>query len=190
MSSNVKRRPVLSACVLLTAAIAWGSFVPKAQATTLRMSTIEELTAASQVVITGRVDAVESVFSGEHIVTRVRVQVDERWWGAAPDTLELETPMGSVGEIRTRVAGADTYSVGDYVVLFAEQDGRGVWRSMALAWGCFKIVEGIATRSIEGLDFVNITEKGRVIPILYTPEEVTLPLEELRDRVKNAGVSH
>ena len=181
--SSAVWRPSL-ACVVTALTLA---LVEPADATTILASSIEELAVASGAVVQGRVTRVEGKLRDRHVVSVVTIEVDEVLLGSSPARIQLESPSGTIGDLRTRVAGADLYSVGDEVILFAEQSPNGIWRSMALAWGCFKIHDGIAVRSTEGIDFVQMNDKGQVRGVTLTPEEVAMTVEELRARIEAAG---
>lgn len=159
----------------------------RADATTILASSVEELTLVSEAVVYGRVVHVAPKLRDERVVTSVVIEVDEVLYGDAPRRIQLEAPAGQLGELSTRVSGADLYAQGQRVVLFAERGAGGIWRSKALSWGCFRVVDGFAIRSSEGLEFVRVDDKGRYVGVTLTPEEVAMSFEELRDRVKNAG---
>lgn len=184
----IKVNPSVLSAMLAGALLVVG-FVPFADASTVLASTIEELTASSGAVVRGVVTETYALEREERVVTLVRLEVAEVLRGQTPVSITIETPSGRDGEITTFVSGSDFYSVGQEVVVFVEEQPNGYWRSVALSWGKFLLIDGMAIRDPAGLAFVRRNDKGRFTSVTLTPEEVAMTYEELRDRITNAGTS-
>jgi len=83
---------------------------------------LDEVTAKSEVIVLGRVEAAESGWSddGRIILTRATVSVERALKGGARAQVIVETPGGRIGEVAMIASGAPVFHTGDRVVLFLE----------------------------------------------------------------------
>lgn len=104
----------LAASLFLLAAAARPS-----HATSVHYRALRDLVRQSDVTLLGHALAQESFWQGTRIFTRVQVEVEEVWQGAAPKTATIEviTPGGVVGDLGQRVDGAAVLPADGQVVL-------------------------------------------------------------------------
>lgn len=159
---------------------------PLANATLIDAASIEEMTVRSDAVLHAIVRRVETESVDDGVQTLVELEVMSTWHGEAPTRLLLEAFGGRQGDIATIVAGADRYTIGDEVVVFAQRVPSGAWRSLALAWGAFRIEDGFATRSTTGLSAVRRQKNGSMVIEPLPPDDVAIPVDELFARVQQA----
>lgn len=171
-----------------SAAFAFVAAVPlQADATLIDAASIEEMTLRSDAVLHALVRRVETEFIDGAVHTVVELELIGTWHGDAPPRLLLEALGGRQGDIATVVAGADTYRIGEEVVVFAERQPSGAWRSMALAWGAFHVDGEFATRSSTGLSAVSRQKNGLQTIEALPPDDVAIALDELFMRVIQAA---
>ena len=109
---------------------------------------LDEVTAKSEVIVLGRVEAAESGWSddGRIILTRATVSVERALKGGARAQVIVETPGGRIGEVAMIASGAPVFHTGDRVVLFLElarsqgAGGRGAAGRLAVVgWSLGKM---------------------------------------------------
>jgi hypothetical protein len=137
-------RICLIVCGLLAAACVRSS----TYATTFVLADTEELLAASDAVVLGKVDTIQSVENQGELRTNVVVAVEEGLKGVHADQITVVEPGGSVGTQRRWVFGAPTFFVGERVLLFLRLNVRQQLETTFLAMGKFSVVT-----SSHGLEF-------------------------------------
>lgn len=160
-----------------------------AQATTIVGGSTGELAASASLIIAGTVVSSEASYADSMIVTQTTIRVEQVYQGGVTsDEIIVVSPGGRVGDIATRVAGADTYSVGEHVLVFLQQGHDGSYGSVALAFSKFTLspTEGgwIATRQADGAAVLMAGEDGRLIDAGDTFPTV-IPLEELEQQIES-----
>lgn len=131
---------------LLVVLVPW-LLVPIASASTVKVLTLEELTARSSVVLSGTVKHVISVWAtdGSDIFTYVTLGVERTLKGRVerPAAHTIRVRGGRVGGILSVVKGAPTFTRGEQVVLFlTPPDREGFPRVLGLAQGKWRIRDG------------------------------------------------
>lgn len=111
-------------------------------ATTFVPGEPEELFAAADAVIVGRVEAIESVTNDEGTFTNITVNVELALGADTPQQLVLVEPGGDTAAQRRWVFGLPTFYLGERVLVFVDRSRRGFARSLYLALGKFRIVRG------------------------------------------------
>jgi len=158
---------------VLTLCLASAAVVP-AYATTLEDISIEELAAASDLVVVGRIEHVACEPRGPAgqpgIHSRAVIRVSETWRGQSQTRLEVWVQGGRIGTHRRVVPNQAVFRQGEVVVLFAFEAGGGLWPT--------GMSRGLWAGSIEGA--------GPMSDLTVSPGgamQVGLPLSELRSRV-------
>ena len=111
-----------------------------ATATTLLAESLAELTADSERVVIGRVDAVTPQLHGGKVERMVTLSVSEVIRGTVltgPVHFRLEG--GRLPRLETRVAGSPTVRVGEELLVFLERTGDGVLTPAGLSLGLFHL---------------------------------------------------
>ncbi|MBX3271619.1 MAG: hypothetical protein KF729_15240 [Sandaracinaceae bacterium] len=118
-------------CTLLAAValpILWSG---AARATTFADVTVDELVAASDLVVVGRVLTTDVLPEGPAgqpgIHTRARVRVDETLRGPGYTVVDVWVQGGRLGDRLRVVPGQATFRAGEDVVLFLFRAGGGLW---------------------------------------------------------------
>lgn len=154
-----------------------------AAAAVARAVSVEELARASDAVVRGRVERLESRWSGDgmKLVTDVDVSVSGVWRGSAPARVRVTIPGGASPDVVMAVDGAPSFAAGEDVVVFLVRRGTG-WRVPGLALGKFR-VEGAAARP--DLSGVHVEAHPGDVP---EGERASgpMPVEELERRVRAA----
>lgn len=130
--------------------LSMGMWVATAHGTTLVRLSLEQLSQASTDIVRGHVVSQESQWNPEHtqIVTLTTVAVDQAMKGHPPATMVIEQLGGTVGHIRSRVAGTVNFlPQGDYL-LFLEPAAANSSRYLPVGMmqGAYKIYRDAATR--------------------------------------------
>jgi hypothetical protein len=177
-----RARRTLAATVAAAAALAVILSAPLAARATLVLHyDLEDLVGEAESIVHGRIIGQHSDWEGQAIVTRVTVEVYECLKGTHQpgDHLVVYQHGGVVGDLAMRVIGAPELITGQEVVLFLEARPNQVEPLvLGLSQGLFNVVpnpsgESVVTRSLEGLELVEIDGFGRLRPV------ARLPLQEL-----------
>jgi hypothetical protein len=155
-----------------------------ARASLVEAMDLTAMTAAAQRIVVGEVLSVTSDWDAEHkrIYTTAVVQVAETWKGAPAGQLKLVQLGGSVGDIEMRVHGLPAYRAGERAVLFLGPSGALV----GLGQGKRPLRFDTTARRwlVEGGDRTAAFVAGPRGEIQPVAPEVSLPLDELRKRVR------
>ncbi len=131
-----------------------------ARATTVAAPvSLDQLTAASELIVHGQVTGIESRRDADHIFTTIELEVADRLKGdAAPGPVTIEFYGGIHNGIATLVVGSPSMAVGEEVVMFLKQKRTGVHHVLNLSEGKFQVVrtDGAAPkveRDLRGIHF-------------------------------------
>lgn len=172
--------------VLTTAALV--CLAAPAFATTLVGVDVPELTDASDSVVRGKVQKVESAWSGDgmQIFTEVEITVDETLKGSDQRTVKVVQPGGSVGDIGQRVDGMASFQKGEDVVVFLEKQGSRSFQLSGMAQGKYRIEkssDGKDTFAVpEPLGEVRLVDRATMQTVASTRQ--ALNLNTLRKNVR------
>lgn len=97
-----------------------GPIAARADSTTVVRMSVEQLAQVATDIVRGRVISQESRWNetNTQIVTLTTIAVDQRLKGRVPATVLVEQPGGTVGTIRSHVAGTVAFRLGGEYVLF------------------------------------------------------------------------
>lgn len=111
------------------------------RATRFAVMNVEQLAAAAELVVWGRVKTVEALADGRGgIFTRTALDPLETWKGSRPNgPLEVVAAGGVLGDRSVAVLGQPEYAIGDEAVLFLVRNPAGEWVTVGLAQGYFAV---------------------------------------------------
>jgi len=158
-----------------------------AQATTIVGGSVAELAATADLIVAGTVLHSESSLDDSMIVTRTTLRVEQVYQGGVQSNeIVIVSPGGRIGDLATRVAGADTYVTGEQVLVFLQQSDDGHYGSVALAFSKFTLSRSengwIATRQADGATVLMSAADGSLTPADGAFPSV-VPLEELEEQL-------
>ena len=116
-------------------------------------ATVAELAAATDLVVRGVVVATRAVRHEGRVATVTTVDVIDAYGDAAPATVRVWTWGGVMDDLATRVAGAESWSVGEEVIVFLDATSDGWFVSHGGAYTKFSVdADGdAAVRSLAGV---------------------------------------
>jgi len=169
--------------------------VPAALATTVLDLPVPELAKRSPTIIRGVVMGQKASWDAkhEHIVTRIKVRVDEVLRGnvKVKQQITIQQAGGEVGETGQHIEGAATFRLGEEVVLFLEphRGTTGEHALVSLAASKFSVVRdntgAHVQRDLSGLTFVKRDADGRLRPA-PSAAEPNLSLADLQTSIREA----
>lgn len=137
-TSRIRSQSSLYAIVLLLALSPfWGQLT---QATTFVVGEPEDLYAAADTVLLGRVARIESVGNGEEVRTNVELAVEQSLKREAAGRTVLTENGGDNGAVQRWLFGSPTFHVGERVLVFARASHDGTLRTVYLGMGKFRVV--------------------------------------------------
>ena len=157
--------------------------VAQLQAATLVQLSMTDLIAKSTAIVHGIVQGSYTAFTGPVIFTHYRVQVAERWKGAAGAAVDVAVPGGVEKGVRQTYEGAPLLQPGDECVLFLWTGKSGMTQIMGFSQGVFAVArdgsaDPSATRSATHELMLDAVTHGQV-----NDQPVTMRLSELRSLV-------
>jgi hypothetical protein len=159
-------------------------------ATTLEQLTLDEMAQKSTAIVRARVTGSHVATRGTDIYTYFQLQVLETWKSSGQSNTEVAVPGGVVDGIRQSVSGAPELNPGQEYVLFLWTSRSGLTQVMGLSQGLFKLSEessggGSAVVQRPAASELMLNRSG--LPV--DDHAVTMPLQDLRARVRQALVS-
>jgi hypothetical protein len=138
-------------------------------ATTIPRLTFEQLSDASELIVSGRVTDSWTAWDSDHkyIWTHYRLSVTDAAKGARVSSVEFAEPGGAVGASTMAIVGTVTYGVGDRVAIFLARMPNGYLRTTGWAQGKYAIdasgrLHGSAALSLstlEGMSFAELKQR-------------------------------
>ncbi|MFT4704818.1 MAG: hypothetical protein ACI81R_002526 [Bradymonadia bacterium] len=124
-----------------------------AYGTTVVAEPLVDAMAASEMIVRARVVSQRSEWVDGRIVTITELEPLEELRGdVLPETLEVLTLGGQVGELRAAVAGVERYSIGEEVVVIGDCTPEGRLVSRAMSFTKFSVMPSeaglVATRDV------------------------------------------
>jgi hypothetical protein len=122
---------------------------------------------ASESIVQGTVVRTWSAWDEGHkyIWTHYEIQVADKLKGAAPATIVVSEPGGTVGETALQVAGTPQYRVGEEVVVFGQRTPLGYLRTCGWGQGKFRVERsGRAAKvrlAVRGIQLVERPANGK-----------------------------
>jgi hypothetical protein len=106
---------------------------------TLEKLSIEEMSQKSTLIVRGRIAGCAGDQRGSVIYTRCRVQVTERWKGAAAAQIDFLVPGGTARGLTQVFTGAPKFNAGEEHVLFLWAGRSGNLQVIGLSQGIFDV---------------------------------------------------
>ncbi len=131
-------------------AIAMHSF-----ATTVERMELPQLVSASDNIVQGRVESIESRLESNRIYTYISINVDEPLKGAARRAVLLRQLGGTVGNKRTWIAGMPEFRKGSQVIVFLRDRRDGTFDVAGLNQGKYEIENNFAVANVSGMTIVD-----------------------------------
>ena len=161
---------------------------PTLRATSIVPMTVEQLTAAAQMVVEGRaLDQWSQWDTSEHLIyTYTRFAVSNRLKGSAPQTILVRQMGGTAGGYTQIVSGVRHWQPGDEAVLFLRPSvaNDGSLAFVGLMQGNFRVVrapDGSSTAG-NGVPSVAVLKDGGATTFTGS----RMPLSELEQRVRRS----
>jgi hypothetical protein len=149
-------------------------------ATTVLKMDLQELVTASDSIIQGRVESVETRWENKLAFTYTSVIVDEGMKGAARRAVLIRLPGGKVGSLSVHVAGMPQFKAGESVILFLKGRADGTFDVVGMNQGKYEIEQNTATANISGLTLFN-EKTGRMEDAGFADKA---PLEVFKTKIR------
>jgi len=149
-------------------------------ATTVEKMELPQLVSASDNIVQGRVESVESRYEANRIYTYVSITIDEPLKGERRRTVLLRQIGGAIGAKRTWVAGMPQFNIGDQVILFLRDRHDGTFDVTGLNQGKYDIVNDFAVANVTGLAILD-SKTGRISEAGFVEKA---PLESFKARIR------
>ena len=181
-------RVVFAICLVLAA-------VPNASPTTFVKMSLEQLSAATPLIVRAHCQgSIVSADRGE-IWTITSFEVRETWKGSAPAVLRVRLLGGRTAQLTSHVEGVPRFRAGEDVVLFLAPLHRGDYSVAGWAQGTFRIRRGGTAASLavtqDTASFLPAEFAGRAAASGVEDGGVRgMPLEEFRRRVAESIAKH
>jgi hypothetical protein len=122
--------------------LAWAlaALIP-AQATTITRASLDDLIHQSTIIVRGRVVGSQAANKGSLVYTNYKIQVIERWKGAAEDQVQVQVPGGTYNGVQQVIAGSPQLNLGAEYVFFLWRGPSGAIYVMGLSQGVLDIVK-------------------------------------------------
>ena len=120
-----------------------GGLALPASATTIVAMPLEEIATRADEIVRGEVISVEAEEQGGRVITRVLIRPSECFVGDGPEpeTVEVIVLGGRTETVATIVHGAESYRVGEEVVVFLSETPSGTYTSWAMSFSKFSLLE-------------------------------------------------
>jgi hypothetical protein len=167
-------RVALSVASLLCGCLASGA--------TLEKLSLDDMSRKSTLIVRGRIAGCVGEQRGSVIYTRCRVNVTERWKGAAENQVDLLIPGGAAGGLIQTFTGTPKFNAGAEYVLFLWSGRSGVLQVIGLSQGVFDVkvdAKGAATATRDASAEVMLDAAGHGVD----DARVRMTVEALRKLV-------
>jgi hypothetical protein len=116
---------------------------------------LEELVGASDSIVEGVVEAVESRWEDQQIFTYTTIRIDDPLKGNRTRTVVIRQLGGRVGALMAIVPGMPQFDTGLRVIVFLKDSGNGSHYVVGMNQGRYVIAEDYAVSNLTGLDLVD-----------------------------------
>jgi hypothetical protein len=156
-----ERNGVARKWVTAVVALAWLSGIHSLGATTLAPADFEQMVAASQTIVRGRVERVQAVLEGPRrtIETVVTLTVLDELKGETGGAVVFRVPGGQIGQYRRVMIGAPELVEGDEVVVFLKGRAPVVPMPFGLNQGVYRVQQTGTGRLVAPF----VPQPGRVV---------------------------
>ncbi len=154
------------------------------RAATLERLTIDDMIQKSTDIVRGTVTGSYTAYHGSVIYTHYKIQVTERWKGAAQGSTEVAVPGGTVGRNRQFYAGAPQFASGSEYLFFLWTSSKGLPWVIGFSQGVFELPKDPQTGEV--LAVRNPTGETMLDPNTgapVKPEAIQMRLRDLNAQV-------
>lgn len=106
---------------------------------TLERLSLDDMIAKSTSIVRGQVAGASAAYRGTVIYTHFKVNVAQRWKGAAQGNEDVMVPGGTVNGVRQTYPGAPQLKVGQSYVLFLWTSSTGATYTLGFTQGVFTL---------------------------------------------------
>ena len=149
-------------------------------ATTVRKMDLPALVSASDSIVQGRVESVESRWENNLAYTYTSVTVDEPLKGERRRAVLIRQLGGKIGSLHMTVAGTPQFKQGDRVIVFLKRRADGTFDVVGLNQGKYEITNDFAVANVSGLTLVN-PKTGRMEEAGFMEKA---PLEAFKAKIR------
>ncbi len=155
-------------------------------AATLERLSTDEMISKSTAIVRGKVLSSRTAFRGPMIYTYSRVQVLERWKGAAASEVEVATPGGKSNGLEQTFSGAPALATGSEYVLFLWTGKSGMTQVIGLSQGVFdvKVSKGV-TMVARPASTETMLDAITKLPV--ADESVLMPLRDMSAKINRVA---
>ena len=157
-----------------------GLLAGSASATTVPKMELPELVSASDSIVQGRVESVESRWENDLAYTYVSVIVDEPLKGERRRALLIRQIGGKIGSLNVTVSGMPKFKARDQVILFLKRRQDGTFDVVGLNQGKYEILDNFAVANVSGITLVN-PKTGQLTDAGFMDKA---PLEAFKARIR------
>ena len=172
MSRQIRKLRLL---ILVVVALAVPAF-----ATTVRKMELPELVSASDSIVQGRVESVESRWENNQAFTYTSVNVDDPLKGGRRRAVLIRQIGGKIGNLNVTVSGMPQFKRGDQVIVFLKNRVDGTFDVVGLNQGKYEIVNDFAVANVSGLTLIN-EKTGRMEEAGFMEKA---PLEAFKEKIR------
>ncbi len=146
------------------------------KATTVQRLGLEDLARKAHHIVAGKVRNSKTFWSGNGklILTSYTIDVADNIKGQPPQTLELTTIGGKIGDLELHVAGMPSFAKGEEIVVFTEPSA-GYEVVLGAAQGKFTVENGEVFNDVSDLSFPD----GR------PGKALKLPVQTFKNQIRN-----
>jgi hypothetical protein len=122
----------------------WGSLVV--------LMELDELVEASDSIVQGEVESVQSRWEHRQIFTYVTIGIADPIKGSRSRTVVVRQLGGKVGSLVATVPGMPEFVRGDEVILFLKDSGNGTYHVVGMNQGRYLVSDRFAVSNLSGVD--------------------------------------
>ncbi len=145
-----------------------------------------DLIAKSTAIVRGTVQGSFTAYAGPVIFTHYRVQVSEKWRGAASAMVDVAVPGGIVNGVRQTYGGAPQFQPGGEYVLFLWTGKSGMTQIMGFSQGVFAVVQDDSSDPDVARSATHELMLDAITHNQVNDQQLTMRLSVLRSLVQSA----
>ena len=170
---------------LLTLVCVLCALIP-AQATTLTRASLDDLIQKSTSIVRGRVLNSSSSARGLLVYTYYKIQVLDRWKGAAAEQVQVQVPGGSFHGVQQNIAGSPVLADGSEYVFFLWTGPSGASHVLGLSQGVLDVGRDSAGNAILIRQPGEATVLDALTGVSGNQEPLQMKLSDFNSRVAGA----
>ena len=124
-------------------------------ATTVQKMELPQLVSASDNIVQGRVESIETRYEDKMVYTYVSLIVDDPLKGDRRRTVLLRQLGGRIGAKAIRISGMPEFKTGDEVIVFLRDRKDGTFDVVGLNQGKYDVVDSVAVANVSGVSVLD-----------------------------------